>query len=62
MATKADKAIDKQVEAAYGKHFSYVQVNMMDLSKIMNAGRNALKAGEDLDAAMIAAREKYRQN
>ncbi len=60
--TKADKAIERQVEAAYSRIFDRVQVNMMDLSKVMNAGRDALREGCDLDAAMIAAREQYRQN
>jgi len=60
--TKADKAIEKAVEAAYGRHFEGVQVNMMDLSKIMNIGRDALLNGKDLDAAMSAAVAQFRQN
>jgi hypothetical protein len=58
--TKEEKAIDKQVEKAYYKHFDCVQVNMMDLTKIMNVGRNALKEGRDLDEAMAAAVETFR--
>ena len=60
--TKADKAIDARVEAAYSKHFDCVSVNIMDLSKIMNIGRDALIAGRNLDTAMIAAVAKFRQN
>ena len=60
--TKADKAIDQQVEAAYNKHFNRVPVNMMDLSKIMKIGREALQNGgvEELDRDMAAAVAKYR--
>jgi len=60
--TKAAKAIETAVEAAYSKHFNQVPVNMMDLGKIMNVGRDALKAGQDLDAAMIGAVAKFRQD
>jgi len=60
--TKAEKAIDKAVQTAYSKHFDCIQVNMMDLSKIMNIGRDAIKAGRDLDMAMAAAVPKFRQN
>lgn len=62
MARKTEKAINALVQAAYSKHFDRVQVNMMDLCKIMDIGRNALREGCDLDEAMIAAVAKYRQN
>jgi len=60
--TKAEKLIDKQVEAAYSKHGHGVQINVMDLSKVMNAGRDAIKAGQNLDDVMLAALAKYRVN
>ena len=60
--TKAEKAIDTAVEKAYGRHFDHVPVNMMDLSKIMNIGRDAIRAGRDLDMAMAAAVPQFRQD
>jgi hypothetical protein len=60
--TKEEKWVENQVQAAYSKHFNRVQVNMMDLGKIMDIGKAALKEGRDLDEAMIAAVAQYRQN
>ena len=60
--SKADKAIETRVEAAFKKHSSCVQFDIMDLSKIMGAGRDALRDECDLDEAMIVAVAQYRQN
>lgn len=60
--TKADKVIEDQVNAAFRTHGSCVQINMMDLGNVMNAGRDAGRAGGDIDAAIRAAVAKYRQN
>ena len=60
--SKADRAIEDRVNAAFSKHANCVQFNIMDLGKVTDAGRDALRAGNDLDAAMIAAVAQYRQN
>lgn len=60
--TKAAKLIETQVEAAFTKYGERVQFDMMDLGKIMNAGRDAIRAGESVDEAMIAAVARYRKN
>lgn len=60
--TKAAKVIEDQVEAAFKRHANCVQINIMDLSNVMNAGRKAIMAGQSLDEAMMAAVAKYRQN
>lgn len=60
--SKAERAAEALVEAAYQKHFDRIPVNMMDLGAIHKIGRNALKTGQDIDAAMIAAVPKFRQN
>jgi len=60
--TKAEKLIDALVQIAYSRHFDRVQVNMMDLGKIMDVGRNALREGRDLDEAMKAAVPQFRQD
>ena len=59
--TKAEKAADKLVEQAYYRHFDRVQVNIMDLGKIMNIGRTAIAEGRDLDEAMAGAVDTFRQ-
>lgn len=60
--TSVDKAIDEQVETAFQKHGSCVEFNVMDLGKIMNAGRDAARAGTSVDDAVIRAVEQYRKN
>lgn len=60
--TKEEKKIDGLIEAAYYRHGNNVQVNVMDIPNIFNAGRAALQAGKDLDTAMIELVAKYRQN
>lgn len=62
---KAEKAIKNQVNMLYKKLGNYVQVNIMDLGKILNAAEAVLIAGGNVEAAEIAmatAIEKYRVN
>lgn len=58
--TKAEKAVKKTVADAFKKHGSGFQFNIFDLAKINNAGNVAAKAGQDVEAAIIAAIEQYR--
>jgi pyruvate-formate lyase len=58
--TKQEKQIDNLVEAAFNQHGHHIQFNVMDLGKIHRAGVDAVKAGQDLDAAMLAAIAQYR--
>lgn len=60
--SKADKKIEKDVEAAYRKLGSGVQISVFDLGKILDAGRDAAKAGQDIEEAIKAGIAKYRQN
>lgn len=60
--TKAEKQIDQQVDAAFYKHGDRVGIPIMDLSKIIAAGKAAAAAGEDIDAAVKAAVAKYRKD
>ena len=60
--TKEDKRIDAAADAAFYKHGNQIQFNIMDLGKIHNAGVVAGKAGKDIEAAVIEAIAKYRQN
>lgn len=60
--TKAEKAIENAVDAAYKKHGNGVQVNIYDIGKILDAGRDAGAAGNDIDEAVKNAIAQYRQN
>ena len=58
--TKEEKRIEKTVADSFRKHGSGFQFNIFDLAKINNAGNAAAKAGQDVDAAIIAAIAQYR--
>jgi hypothetical protein len=58
--TKQEKQIDNLVEAAFNRHGHNIQFNIMDLGKIHKAGVEAVKTGQDLDTAMLAAIAQYR--
>ena len=56
------KQIDKLIEQTYYKHGSGVQIDIMNINKIFNAGHAAYSAGQSLDDAIVAAIAKYREN
>ena len=60
--TKEDKRIDELANAAFKAHGNGVQVGIMDIGKVLDAGRDAAKAGGDVDEAVKAAFAKYRKN
>jgi hypothetical protein len=47
---KQQKQIDRRVEQAYYATCSGVQINMMDIGKVFNAGRKAIAEGADEDS------------
>ncbi len=59
MAKMTKKAAERLSDAAFQKHGVH-KYNIMDLSKIHDAGVVAALAGQDVDQAVIAACEKYR--
>ena len=60
--TKAQKALDAVIDASFKKNGNCIQFNIFDLSKIHRAGEVAAAAGQDIDAAIIAAIAVYRKN
>lgn len=60
--TKAEKANEAKVAAAFKKVGSNRQFNIFDLSKIHNAGNDVAKRGgsqDEIDAAVSAACDQY---
>lgn len=54
--------VDKQIEAAWYKLASGIQINMMDIPKIFKECRASIEKGETVEAVITAAIAKYRMN
>ena len=61
-ATKAEKALDKEIESIYYRHGSGVHISVMDIGKIFRAGRDAHARGEPMEPAIVAAIQAHRVN
>jgi hypothetical protein len=64
-ATKEEKALDVRIERLYSQSCSGVQIPMMAIPKVFNAGRAAAIAGGDdeaIKAAIVAIVESVRVN
>lgn len=59
--TKAEKALEARIEAAFQKYGSNRQFNVFNLSKITKAGEDAASRGEDVEAAVSAACDQYEE-
>lgn len=60
--TKQERERDKLISDSYRIFGCGVQIKVLDLPRIFEAGRDALEHGLDLDAAVQNAITKYRQN
>ncbi len=57
--SKAEKALDAQIEQEYYRQGQGVQVNIMDISRIYADCRSAVGRGESLADGMRQALDKY---
>lgn len=57
--SKNEIRIDGEVDAAFRKHSDGHPINIFDISKVTAAGKEAGKAGENIEAAVLAAFEQY---
>jgi hypothetical protein len=62
MKAKAAKLIDREIEAAYYRRCSGIEINVMDIGKVFDAGRKAHAEGADVEAAIVAFVETIRKN
>ena len=60
--SKADKALDRQIDAIFRANCSGIQIDMMDISKIFAAGKAAAAAGADIQAAVLSTVAALRKN
>jgi hypothetical protein len=62
MTKRQSKQLDNEIERAYYRQGSGVQINIMNISKIFADCRAAVIDGGDLDEAIGTAIAKYRKN
>jgi hypothetical protein len=64
-AKRLANAVDKEIESAYYRRCSGIQINIMDISKVFKAGRAAYDGGargSELEDAIAAFVQTIRQN
>lgn len=61
-STRTLAKIDKQIEAIYYRVAQGVQINIMDIGKVYDAGRTAALRGGDVEAAVIGCVALLRRN
>lgn len=54
--TKAEKLIDQRIERAYYATCSGIQIDIMDIGKVFEAGRSAIKQGANDDDLRVTIR------
>ena len=57
--TKRKSAIDELIEKTYYRLAEGRQINIMDIGKVFDAGRDAYKNGLPVEVAIQAAVDKY---
>ena len=57
-----EKKLKKEIDAAYSKYMSGIQVNIMNLSKVTNHVLTAVKEGKTIEQGFNEARDLYREN
>lgn len=60
--TKAQKALDAEIDRLFNKHGSGIQFRMLDLPKIYKAGETAFHNGQDMEQAIIDSIQMLRLN
>ncbi len=59
---KFDNLLDKRIESVFRENCSNIQINIMDMTKIFEEGRRAIKESRDLKQSIIDFVETIRKN
>lgn len=60
--TKQSKAADKLITSIFTRRCQNIQISVLGIGKVYAAGRAALAAGQDPEAAIVAFVETIRKN
>ena len=56
------KQLDKEIDAIYRRNCSGITIDIMDISKVFAAGRQAAAEGRNIEEAVIAIVQAIRKN
>lgn len=59
--SKEDKRIEQECNSAFAKHSAHNVIDAFDIGKVLDAGRAAGKAGQNIEEAIKAAFAQYRK-
>lgn len=60
--SKADKALDKEIEKVYRENCSGIAIDIFDISKVFAEGRKAKAEGRDMKDAIVSFVNSIRKN
>lgn len=59
---RTETPLDREISAAYRANGHGIQINILNIRHVYAAGRAAAAAGESVEAAVVAAIARYREN
>ena len=62
MASKADKALDREINKLYHENCSGIQIDIFDIPKVFAVARKARAEGRDMKEAIISFVNSVRKN
>lgn len=60
--SKADKALDREINKLYNENCSGIQINIMDIPKVFAEARKARAEGRDMKEAIVSFVNSIRKN
>ncbi len=62
MASKADKALDREIDKLYRENCANIQINIMDIPRIFQVAKEARAQGKDMKEAIVTFVNSIRKN
>lgn len=60
--SKADKALDKEIDELYRTHCANIAINIMDIPRVFTEAKKARAEGRDMKEAIVSFVESIRKN
>ena len=60
--TKAEKALDNEIDALYREHCCNIQISIMDIPRVFEEARKARAEGRDMKEAIVSFVNSIRKN